>query len=99
MLTAVTDYLHGIDIHISKPVSVTKLGNGDLFHYGWNIWNHFKPVKKNKQEDIGKANAPFNSERRVYCYAFDFARITLYPMTLPMTITAPTSAMEPTGSP
>jgi len=49
---AVTDYLHGIDIHISKPVSVTKLGNGDLFHYGWNIWNHFKPVKKNKQEDI-----------------------------------------------
>ena len=35
-----------------KYTSVTKLGNGDLFHYGWNIWNHFKPVKKNKQEDI-----------------------------------------------
>ena len=31
---------------------VTKeLSNLDLYHFGWNIWNHFKPIK---QEQVSK---------------------------------------------
>lgn len=49
----ITNYYNGINLNQDvKPVNVKDLSNGDLFHYGWNIWNHFKSVKHNKQEDI-----------------------------------------------
>ena len=47
---AITNYFD--EIEISKPIQLKGLSNGDLFHFGWNIWNHFKPIKRNKQEDI-----------------------------------------------
>lgn len=50
--SALSDYLYDIDLEISKLISIKELSNIDLYHYGWNIWNHFKPIKKNKQEDI-----------------------------------------------
>lgn len=49
---AVTDYFNGIDINPTKSASVKELNNGDLFHFGWNIWNRFQSIRKNKQEDI-----------------------------------------------
>ena len=27
------------------------LTNLDLYHFGWNIWNHFRPIK---QEEVSK---------------------------------------------
>lgn len=49
----ITDYYNGINLNQDvKSVNVKDLSNGDLFHYGWNIWNHFKSVKHSKQEDI-----------------------------------------------
>ncbi|MDU1889847.1 MAG: hypothetical protein E6767_04090 [Dysgonomonas sp.] len=35
-----------------QPITVKELSNGDLFHFGWNIWNHFKFVRNCKQEEI-----------------------------------------------
>lgn len=49
---AVTDYFKGIEIRVEKSVSVKELSNGDLFHFGWNIWNRLQPVRKSKLEDI-----------------------------------------------
>lgn len=46
---AVTDYFNGLEVRVVKSVTIKDLSNGDLFHFGWNIWNHFRI---NKQEDI-----------------------------------------------
>ncbi len=35
----------------SKLIETTGLSNLDLYHFGWNIWNHFRPIK---QEEISK---------------------------------------------
>lgn len=49
----IADYYNGINLNQdAQSVNVKDLNNGDLFHYGWNIWNHFKSVKHNKQEEI-----------------------------------------------
>lgn len=49
----IADYYNGINLNQDvQPVNVKDLSNGDLFHYGWNIWNHFKSIKHNKQEEI-----------------------------------------------
>ena len=50
--SALSDYLYDIDLKSSKVISIKELTNIDLYHYGWNSWNYFKPIKKNKQEDI-----------------------------------------------
>lgn len=49
----VTDYYNGISFYKDiQSVIVKDLSNGDLFHFGWNIWNHFKSVRNNKQDEI-----------------------------------------------
>lgn len=51
---AIMDYFNGLEIQVPKSVTIKELSNGDLFHFGWNIWNHFKSTLKNKQEDIAQ---------------------------------------------
>lgn len=46
---SVTDSANGLEVQPTKSIIVKDLSNGDLFHFGWNIWNHFRI---NKQEDI-----------------------------------------------
>jgi len=49
----VADYYSGIKLNDDiQPVIVKELSNGDLFHFGWNIWNHFKTVRNCKQDEI-----------------------------------------------
>lgn len=48
----ITDYYKSIQLNKSiQPVIVKDLSNGDLFHFGWNIWNHFKPIRNSKQDE------------------------------------------------
>lgn len=42
-------YSTGTGLKDVEPVRVKDLQNIDLYHFGWNIWNHFRI---NKQEDI-----------------------------------------------
>ncbi|WP_313382045.1 hypothetical protein [Proteiniphilum saccharofermentans] len=42
-------YINNLDMKDLKPINVKELTINDLRHFGWNIWNHFKP---RKQEDI-----------------------------------------------
>lgn len=45
----VIQYSTGAELNKVEPVRVKDLQNIDLYHFGWNIWNHFRI---NKQEDI-----------------------------------------------
>ncbi|MBF0577554.1 hypothetical protein [Dysgonomonas sp. GY617] len=45
----VIQYSTGTELKDVEPVKVKDLQNIDLYHFGWNIWNHFR---MNKQEDI-----------------------------------------------
>jgi len=36
-------YINNLDMKEFKPIKVKKLTINDLRHFGWNIWNHFKP--------------------------------------------------------
>lgn len=36
-------YINNLDLKELKPIKVKELTINDLRHYGWNIWNHFKP--------------------------------------------------------
>ena len=45
----VIQYSTGTELKDVEPVRVKDLQNIDLFHFGWNIWNHFRI---NKQDDI-----------------------------------------------
>ncbi len=45
-------YSFGNQLKDVKPIKVKDLQSIDIFHFGWNIWSHFKPIRKNKQEDI-----------------------------------------------
>lgn len=45
----VIQYSTGAELKDTEPVRVKDLQNIDLYHFGWNIWNHFRI---NKQEDI-----------------------------------------------
>lgn len=45
----VIKYSTGIELKNIEPVRVKDLQNIDLYHFGWNIWNHFRI---NTQEDI-----------------------------------------------
>lgn len=47
----VTMYAEKLNFENIKPIRVKDLSNLDLYHFGWNIWNHFKPIK---QEEISK---------------------------------------------
>jgi len=47
----VTMYAEKLDFKNIKPIKVKDLSNLDLYHFGWNLWNHFKPIK---QEEISK---------------------------------------------
>ena len=42
-------YINKLDLKELKSIKVKELTINDLRHFGWNIWNHFKP---RKQEDI-----------------------------------------------
>ncbi|MDV3834167.1 hypothetical protein CMU13_12630 [Elizabethkingia anophelis] len=44
-------YTEKLDFENIKPIKVTDLSNLDLYHFGWNLWNHFKPIK---QEEVSK---------------------------------------------
>ena len=44
-------YAEKLNFENIKPIIVKDLSNLDLYHFGWNLWNHFKPIK---QEDISK---------------------------------------------
>lgn len=48
----VTDYYNGFGFDDIEFAIVHDLSTYDLYHYGWNIWNHFKPILRNKQEEI-----------------------------------------------
>ncbi|WP_291104741.1 MULTISPECIES: hypothetical protein [unclassified Dysgonomonas] len=45
----VIQYSTGAELNEMEPVRVKNLQNIDLYHFGWNIWNHFRI---NTQEDI-----------------------------------------------
>ncbi|MBD8349769.1 hypothetical protein [Dysgonomonas sp. HGC4] len=45
----VIQYSTGIGLKDVEPIRVKDLQNIDLYHFGWNIWNHFR---SNTQEDI-----------------------------------------------
>lgn len=45
----VIQYSTGTGLKDVEPIRVKDLQNIDLFHFGWNIWNHFRV---NTQEDI-----------------------------------------------
>jgi len=36
-------YINNLDVKELKPIKVKELTINDLRHFGWNIWNHFKP--------------------------------------------------------
>ena len=36
-------YINNLDVKDLKPVKVKELTINDLRHFGWNIWNHFRP--------------------------------------------------------
>ena len=44
-------YAQKLDLENIKPIAVKDLSNLDLYHFGWNLWNHFKPIK---QEEVSK---------------------------------------------
>lgn len=44
-------YAEKLNFENIKPIAVKDLSNLDLYHFGWNLWNHFKPIK---QEEISK---------------------------------------------
>ena len=48
---AVISYSNKEKISNSKLIETAGLSNLDLYHFGWNIWNHFRPIK---QEEISK---------------------------------------------
>ncbi len=45
----VIQYSTRIKLKNTEPIKVKDLQNIDLYHFGWNIWNHFRI---NKQDDI-----------------------------------------------
>ncbi|WP_051290707.1 hypothetical protein [Dysgonomonas capnocytophagoides] len=45
----VIQYSTGTELKDVEPIRVKDLQNIDLYHFGWNIWNHFRI---NKQDDI-----------------------------------------------
>ncbi len=45
----VIQYSTGAELKEVEPIRVKDLQNIDLYHFGWNIWNHFRV---NTQEDI-----------------------------------------------
>ena len=36
-------YINNLDMKELKPIKIKELTINDLRHFGWNIWNHFKP--------------------------------------------------------
>jgi hypothetical protein len=36
-----------------QPIKVPshKIGNNDLYHFGWNLWNHFRPNRIDKRQE------------------------------------------------
>lgn len=44
-------YSEKSDLENVNPIKVEKLSNLDLYHFAWNIWNYFKPIK---QEEVSK---------------------------------------------
>lgn len=51
LCNAVSLYSKKEEIPNDISVHTEELTNLDLYHFGWNIWNHFRPIK---QEEISK---------------------------------------------
>jgi hypothetical protein len=49
LCNAINDYSNGkTDFSNHVFVKVKKLSNLDLYHFGWNVWNHFKVVQQDE---------------------------------------------------
>lgn len=51
---AVICYSKKENISDSKLIETTGLSNLDLYHFGWNIWNHFRPIKQEQVAEFLK---------------------------------------------
>lgn len=51
LCNAVSLYSKREEISMDISVQTKELSNLDLYHFGWNIWNYFRPIK---QEEISK---------------------------------------------
>ncbi|UZT99632.1 hypothetical protein ODZ84_08725 [Chryseobacterium fluminis] len=51
LCNAVSSYSKKEEIPNGISVHTKELSNLDLYHFGWNIWNYFRPIK---QEEISK---------------------------------------------
>lgn len=51
LCNAVSFYSKKEEIPNGISVHTKELSNLDLYHFGWNIWNYFRPIK---QEEISK---------------------------------------------
>lgn len=51
-------YINNQDIEGLKPVKVKELTAGDLRHFGWNIWNFYKPREQEGIASFLKAAFP-----------------------------------------
>ena len=51
LCNAVICYSNKEDIPDLRLIITRELSNLDLYHFGWNIWNHFRPIK---QEETAK---------------------------------------------
>ncbi|WP_144281936.1 mobilization protein [Chryseobacterium echinoideorum] len=50
----ITLYSKQEEIPHQTSVVTKELSNLDLYHFGWNIWNHFKPIKQEKVSKLLK---------------------------------------------
>lgn len=54
LCNAVNLYSKKEDIPIDISVHTKELSNLDLYHFGWNIWNYFRPIKTGRNFKIIK---------------------------------------------
>ncbi len=50
----VTMYAEKIDSQNIRPIKVKELASSDIYHFGWNIWNHFKIGKQEQMAQFLK---------------------------------------------
>lgn len=44
----IAKYSQNIDFETVNPIEINNLSSLDIYHFGWNIWNHFKVTKQEK---------------------------------------------------
>ncbi len=55
LCNAVICYSKKENILDSKLIETKELSNLDLYHFGWNIWNHYRPIKQEQVAEFLKA--------------------------------------------